>query len=133
MDAIDEEGSSRVRRESDDDDKQEIIQKHKETQIELVKSSSSNSNVNEISRGNELIARVNRPAPLEILKSVKFNTHQETPRSTIKGFLNIPTQNDLKFSKDNLKKAEARLKKAFVEFYHKLRLLKSYRYPHHPI
>lgn len=73
-------------------------------------------------------ARSNRPAPIEILQYVKFNTPQGTPRSTIKGFLNIPNQTDLKFSKDNLKKAEALLKKAFVEFYNKLRLLKSYSF-----
>ncbi|KAI3467310.1 hypothetical protein Pfo_023973 [Paulownia fortunei] len=69
-----------------------------------------------------------RPPPLEILQHVKFNTTQETPRSTIKGFLNLPNLRDLKFSKDNLKKAEEQLKKAFVEFYHKLRLLKSYSF-----
>ncbi|XP_073050120.1 LOW QUALITY PROTEIN: phosphate transporter PHO1 homolog 3-like [Primulina eburnea] len=73
-------------------------------------------------------ARSNRPAPLEILRYVKFNTPQGTPRSTIKGILNIPNQSDLKFSKYNLKKAEAQLKKAFVEFYNKLRLLKSYSF-----
>ncbi|KAL8518655.1 hypothetical protein ACS0TY_009847 [Phlomoides rotata] len=128
MDAIDEEGSSRVQRESEDsgeDEKigremkqmnaAEITTEHKGGDTELVHK-----------RTNSELS--NRPAPLEILKTVKFNTHQETPRSTIKGFLNIPTQNDLKFSKDNLKKAEARLKKAFVEFYHKLRLLKSYSF-----
>lgn len=69
-----------------------------------------------------------RPAPIEILHKVRFNTSQETPRSTIKGFLNLPNQTELKFSNDNLKKAEDQLKNAFVQFYHKLRLLKSYRY-----
>lgn len=78
-------------------------------------------------RHNQNTIRTTRPAPLEILNHVKFNTAQETPRSTIKGFLNLPNQTDLKFSKANLKKAEEQLKKAFIEFYHKLRLLKSYR------
>ncbi|XP_057777194.1 phosphate transporter PHO1 homolog 3-like [Salvia miltiorrhiza] len=72
--------------------------------------------------------KAKRPAPLEILKRVKFNTAQETPRSTIKGFLNLPNQADLKFTKDNLKKAEDQLKMAFVGFYQKLRLLKSYSF-----
>ncbi|GER43769.1 EXS (ERD1/XPR1/SYG1) family protein [Striga asiatica] len=67
-------------------------------------------------------------APVEILEHVKFNTSKETPRSTIKGFLNLPNQTELKFRKDNLRKAEEQLKKAFVEFYHKLRLLKSYSF-----
>ncbi|KAL1551064.1 Phosphate transporter PHO1 3 [Salvia divinorum] len=70
--------------------------------------------------------KAKRPAPLEILDRVKFNTSQETPRSTIKGFLNLPNQADLKFTEDNLKKAEDQLKRAFVGFYQKLRLLKSY-------
>ena len=72
--------------------------------------------------------KAKRPAPLEVLKQVKFNTTQETPRSTIKGFLNLPNQADLKFTKDNLQKAEDQLKRAFVGFYQKLRLLKNYRY-----
>uniref|UniRef100_A0A7N0TRC0 Uncharacterized protein n=2 Tax=Kalanchoe fedtschenkoi TaxID=63787 RepID=A0A7N0TRC0_KALFE len=69
-----------------------------------------------------------RPAPLEVLDRVKFHNHLETPRSTIKGFLNVPKQYELKFSRENLKKVEGKLKVAFVEFYHKLRLLKSYSY-----
>ncbi|KAL6567692.1 hypothetical protein OROGR_001360 [Orobanche gracilis] len=77
---------------------------------------------------NKQITERMRPAPLEILERVRFNTTQETPRSTIKGFLNLPNQTDLKFSKDNLRKAEEQLKKAFVVFYHKLRLLKSYSF-----
>ncbi|CAI9785254.1 unnamed protein product [Fraxinus pennsylvanica] len=79
-------------------------------------------------RLNQNTIRTIRPAPLEILNHVKFNTTQETPRSTIIGFLNLSNQTDLKFTKDNLKKAEKQLKKAFIEFYHKLRLLKSYSF-----
>lgn len=79
-------------------------------------------------RHNQNTIRTIRPAPLEILNQVKFNTTQETPRSTIIGFLNLPNQTDLKFTKDNLKKAEKQLKMAFIEFYHKLRLLKSYSF-----
>lgn len=67
-----------------------------------------------------------RPAPLEILKQVRINTDFGTPRSAIKGFFNLPSQTDLKFSKDSLNKAEEQLRTAFVEFYHKLRLLKNY-------
>ncbi|XP_042057039.1 phosphate transporter PHO1 homolog 3-like [Salvia splendens] len=74
------------------------------------------------------VIKAKRPAPLEVLKQVKFNTTQETPRSTIKGFLNLPNQADLKFTKDNLRKAEDQLKRAFVGFYQKLRLLKSYSF-----
>lgn len=68
-----------------------------------------------------------RPSPLEVLNHVKMNNTRETPRSTIKSFLNVPKQTELKFNRENLKKVEEQLKQAFVEFYHKLRLLKSYR------
>ncbi|CAA2933642.1 phosphate transporter PHO1 homolog 3-like [Olea europaea subsp. europaea] len=74
-------------------------------------------------RHNQNTIRTTRPAPLEILNHVKFNTTQETPRSTIIGFLNLPNQTDLKFTKDNLKKAEKQLKKAFIEFHLKLSFL----------
>ncbi|KAL0421027.1 UNVERIFIED_CONTAM: Phosphate transporter [Sesamum latifolium] len=115
MDVIDEESScgQGTSDESGDDNKGR-------REMELVKLKNQDYKQNDI--------RASRPAPLEILQHVKFNTSQETPRSTIKGFLNLPNQTDLKFSKDNLKRAEVQLKKAFVEFYHKLRLLKNYSF-----
>lgn len=69
-----------------------------------------------------------RPAPLEILNHVKLNNPVETPRSTIKGFLGVPQQTELKFTRENLRKVEEQLKRAFVEFYQKLRLLKSFNF-----
>ncbi|XVF43157.1 hypothetical protein PTKIN_Ptkin02bG0018000 [Pterospermum kingtungense] len=68
------------------------------------------------------------PPPLEILDRVKMNNTLATPRSTIKVFLNVPKQTELKFDRENLKKVEGKLKQAFVEFYQKLRLLKSYSF-----
>ncbi|KAK7841410.1 phosphate transporter pho1 like protein 3 [Quercus suber] len=41
-----------------------------------------------------------RPAPLEILSHVKMNNTLETPRSTIKGFLNYPVQTELNFTRE---------------------------------
>lgn len=67
-----------------------------------------------------------RPAPLEILEKVKINNTKETPRSTIKSVLGVPHQTEIKFSRENLRKVEDQLKRAFVEFYQKLRLLKNY-------
>ncbi|KAG8366378.1 hypothetical protein BUALT_Bualt17G0073500 [Buddleja alternifolia] len=111
VDVIDEESSmSEERDESSDDNKHEKEMKPIKINLEY----------------NE--TRFKRPAPLEILQNVKFNSVQETPRSTIKGFLNLPNRTELKFTKENLKKAEDQLMKAFVEFYHKLRLLKSYSF-----
>ncbi|XP_075658494.1 phosphate transporter PHO1 homolog 3-like isoform X4 [Castanea sativa] len=69
-----------------------------------------------------------RPTPLEILSHVKMNNTLETPRSTIKGFLNYPVQTELNFTSKNLRKVEDQLKRAFVEFYQKLRLLKNYSF-----
>ncbi|XP_021299711.1 phosphate transporter PHO1 homolog 3 [Herrania umbratica] len=69
-----------------------------------------------------------RPAPLEVLDRVKMNNTLETPRSTIKGVLRVPNHTDLSFSRENLRKVEEQLKRAFVEFYQKLRLLKSYSF-----
>ncbi|CAL5338681.1 unnamed protein product [Camellia sinensis] len=71
--------------------------------------------------------RGSRPTPLEILSHVKMNNNPETPCSTIKSFLSVHDSNEIKFSREYLKKVESQLKRAFVEFYHKLRLLKSYR------
>ncbi|CAM8912804.1 unnamed protein product [Rhodiola kirilowii] len=68
-----------------------------------------------------------RQASLETLDNVSLGT--TTTGSTIKRFLSMPKNSDqVKFSKDNLRKAEEKLKHAFVEFYHKLRLLKSYSF-----
>ncbi|KAL3654250.1 Phosphate transporter PHO1 3 [Castilleja foliolosa] len=81
-----------------------------------------------VNPSNDQVKKANETSHLEILKRVTFNTAPETPRSTLKGFLKSSNQTNLKFSKDNLRKAEEQLKCAFVEFYHKLRLLKSYSF-----
>ncbi|XP_057509115.1 phosphate transporter PHO1 homolog 3-like isoform X1 [Actinidia eriantha] len=70
----------------------------------------------------------NRPSPLEILSHVKINHIVETPRSTIIEFFSVHNEKEIKFTRENLKKAQEQLKLAFIEFYHKLRLLKSYRF-----
>lgn len=71
--------------------------------------------------------RLAKLAPLEVLNHVQFNNTLETPRSTIKGVLNVPAHRELTFNNENLKKVEGQLKQAFIEFYRKLRLLKNYR------
>ncbi|XP_034712102.1 phosphate transporter PHO1 homolog 3-like [Vitis riparia] len=72
--------------------------------------------------------RAARPAPLQILERLKINNTLETPRSTIKGLLNIPKWTEPNFNTECLKKVEQRLKQALVVFYNKLRLLKSYSF-----
>lgn len=68
------------------------------------------------------------PASVEILNRVQLNNTLETPRSTIRGFIKYRGQNELNFTKENLSKVEETLKRAFIEFYHKLRLLKNYNF-----
>ncbi|KAK7400896.1 hypothetical protein VNO78_12205 [Psophocarpus tetragonolobus] len=74
------------------------------------------------------VMRGSRPAPLEVLDRVQLNHTFETPRSTIKGVLHIPTNTELNFSRKNLNKVEQQLQRSFIEFYRKLRLLKSYSF-----
>lgn len=65
--------------------------------------------------------------PLDVLDHVKLNQTLETPYSIFKGCVKAPMQKEAIFNKENLKEVEAKLKQAFVEFYHKIRLLKGYR------
>ena len=71
-----------------------------------------------------------RPAPIEVLDHIKINNTKETPRSTIKGVLHSSSHEEIIFNRHNLREVEEKLKVAFVEFYQKLRLLKSYRLRH---
>ncbi|XP_019195155.1 PREDICTED: phosphate transporter PHO1 homolog 3-like [Ipomoea nil] len=66
-----------------------------------------------------------RPAPLHVLYDVRVNILPETPISTLKNILKA-SNSELKYNPAELRKAEERLRKAFMEFYGKLRLLKSY-------
>ncbi|KAM7520707.1 hypothetical protein LguiB_019669 [Lonicera macranthoides] len=61
--------------------------------------------------------------PTEVLDNVKINLEPETPASTLK---NVLKKNELSFSKKELIKVTERMRLAFVEFYQKLRFLKSY-------
>ncbi|KAI5352713.1 hypothetical protein L3X38_005605 [Prunus dulcis] len=109
MDVIEESGSNSQEEHSGDEEKD--VKKTENVKIQEKKTENF---------------RDTRPAPLDILNYVTMNHTVETPRSTIKGFLNVPPQTELKFSRDNLKKVEEQLKGAFIEFYRKLRILKSY-------
>ncbi|KAK1390942.1 phosphate transporter PHO1-like [Heracleum sosnowskyi] len=117
MDVIDEDGSNRGELSKEDDEDSNEIKPL---------SSSAEENI----RNRPLIKSDGscRPPPLEILDHVTIRQPIETPRSTIKGFLNVPIQTELKFSRENMSKIEEQLKRAFTEFYNKLRLLKSYSF-----
>lgn len=68
-----------------------------------------------------------RPAPLQVLDHVKINIDPDTPVSTIKNIV-MSSKSEPSFSKVELRKAEKKLPKAFIEFYHQLLLLKSYSF-----
>ncbi|KAJ1413952.1 SPX domain [Sesbania bispinosa] len=69
-----------------------------------------------------------KPASIEILDHVKINvTTPETPISTLKGLL-LSSKSDQSFSNKELRKAEKQISIALKEFYHTLRLLKSYSF-----
>ncbi|KAI9111631.1 hypothetical protein K1719_017321 [Acacia pycnantha] len=72
--------------------------------------------------------RGTRPDPLEVLNHIRLNNTLETPGSTIKGVLNYSAQTELQFNRKNLKKVEEQLKRVFIEFYQKIRLLKNYSF-----
>ncbi|KAH7858539.1 hypothetical protein Vadar_025108 [Vaccinium darrowii] len=64
----------------------------------------------------------------ETKKSIQMTKIVETPRSSIKDLLNIPHPEEIQFNRKNLKKVEEQLKRAFIEFYQKLRLLKNFSF-----
>ncbi|KAL0343860.1 UNVERIFIED_CONTAM: Phosphate transporter [Sesamum angustifolium] len=66
-----------------------------------------------------------RPASIDVLDHVKINVDPDTPVSTLRNVIKS-SKSDPSFSKEELTKAEEKLRKAFVEFYQQLRLLKSY-------
>ncbi|KAG6420945.1 hypothetical protein SASPL_117491 [Salvia splendens] len=68
-----------------------------------------------------------RPARLQVLEHVKINVDPDTPVSTLKNVI-MSSKLELSFSKDELKRAEKKMRKAFIEFHQQLRLLKSYSF-----
>ena len=98
---------------------------------------SGEGEVEEVRRGNEAIESRqrndnkgidgSRPASLEILDHVNININPESPISTLRGILMSSTA-DMSFSNEELRKSQELMTQAFVEFYHKLGLLKSYWY-----
>ncbi|ESQ33016.1 hypothetical protein EUTSA_v10003656mg [Eutrema salsugineum] len=114
MEAIQEGGSSKAGK-SDEDEDDDDAEKEDDNVV-------SDELAGDTSR-----LKAARPSPIEVLDRVKLNHTTETPRSTIKGVLQV-SNTELKFSRDNLRRVEGKLRRAFVEFYQKLRLLKSYSF-----
>ncbi|XP_033134371.1 phosphate transporter PHO1 homolog 7 [Brassica rapa] len=72
--------------------------------------------------------RGNVPEALSVLERIRLNKDQETPLSRIRNVLKLSSHEELKFTRENLKKIEERLKDVFIKFYRKLRHLNNYRY-----
>lgn len=68
------------------------------------------------------------PEAPSVLDGIRLNKTQETPLSTIRNILKLSSHEELKFTRENLKKIEERLKDAFIQFYRKLRHLKNYSF-----
>ncbi|CAN8265970.1 unnamed protein product [Cochlearia groenlandica] len=69
--------------------------------------------------------KVFKPAPVEMLDHIKLKIEPETPLTTLKCMI-MGLTSEQTFSKAELKRAEELMNRAFVEFYQKLRFLKSY-------
>ncbi|KAI9154367.1 hypothetical protein LWI28_025180 [Acer negundo] len=97
--------------------------------IEEVEMRSEGQLKEESTRGNENERKETlksfRLASLDVLDHVKIKIDPETPVSTLRGVL-WGSISDITFRKCELKKAEELMTQAFVVFYQKLRLLKSY-------
>uniref|UniRef100_A0A7N0ZWT7 Uncharacterized protein n=1 Tax=Kalanchoe fedtschenkoi TaxID=63787 RepID=A0A7N0ZWT7_KALFE len=73
--------------------------------------------------------KASRLASLGVLKHATMDTALvATPYTAIKDFFTHHKDDEQDFSRRNLKKVEGQLRLAFVEFYNKLRLLKSYSF-----
>ncbi|BFG16720.1 hypothetical protein CerSpe_029940 [Prunus speciosa] len=66
--------------------------------------------------------------PLEVLEHVKIKNTLESPISTIKCVFKDSREEELSFDKEELKRVEERLRAVFIQFYHKLQLLKHYSF-----
>ncbi|KAI9161382.1 hypothetical protein LWI28_016842 [Acer negundo] len=66
--------------------------------------------------------------PLDVLDHVELHNTLGTPYSIIRSFVNsTDQQKQVTLNRDTLKRVETKLNKAFIQFYHKIGLLKSYR------
>lgn len=66
--------------------------------------------------------------PSDVLECVKIQNTSNNPKSSIERLLLGNTEKECSFSQEELKEIEEKLKKAFVEFYQKLRRLNQYRF-----
>ncbi|PON54161.1 SPX domain containing protein [Parasponia andersonii] len=66
--------------------------------------------------------------PAEVFEHVTMNNNTpQSPVSTIKAVFRDSKDEDLSFGKEDLSEAKVQLRVPFIEFYHKLHLLKQYR------
>ncbi|XP_010502331.1 PREDICTED: phosphate transporter PHO1 homolog 5 [Camelina sativa] len=120
MEAIQEGGSSKAGKSSDEEDDGNDDDDGEKEEANGVSAIVEDDEISKL--------KTARPPPIEVLDRVKMNHTKETPRSTIKSVLQVANLTELKFSRENLRRVEAKLRRAFVEFYQKLRLLKSYSF-----
>ncbi|KAK4838976.1 hypothetical protein QYF36_018058 [Acer negundo] len=67
--------------------------------------------------------------PLDVLDHVELHNTLGTPYSIIRSFVNsTDQQKQVTLNRDTLKRVETKLNRAFIQFYHKIGLLKSYSF-----
>ncbi|WMV42857.1 hypothetical protein MTR67_036242 [Solanum verrucosum] len=66
--------------------------------------------------------------PSDVLECVKIQNTSDNPKSSVERLLLGTTEKECRFSQEELKEIEEKLKKAFVEFYQKLRHLNQYSF-----
>ncbi|XP_043724343.1 phosphate transporter PHO1 homolog 3 isoform X2 [Telopea speciosissima] len=68
-----------------------------------------------------------RPTPAQVLENFKINVTDETPWSILTSML-VSSNHESTFSREELRKIEEQLERAFIEFHQKLRTIKSYSF-----
>ncbi|XP_019254643.1 PREDICTED: phosphate transporter PHO1 homolog 10-like isoform X2 [Nicotiana attenuata] len=66
--------------------------------------------------------------PSDVLECVKIQNTSDGPKSSVEKLLLGTTEKECSFSQEELKEVQEKLKKAFVEFYQKLRSLNQYSF-----
>ncbi|XP_015168476.1 phosphate transporter PHO1 homolog 10-like [Solanum tuberosum] len=66
--------------------------------------------------------------PSDVLECVKIQNTSDNPKSSVERLFLGNTEKECSFSQEELKEIEEKLKKAFVEFYQKLRRLNQYSF-----
>lgn len=114
--------SSLIRRPNAEEDQLDFKEEVDKFGEKIIKPTSSSSENRDPSLGEH------GSTPSDVLECVKIQNTSDSPKSSVERLLLGNTVKECSFSQEELKEVEEKLKKAFVEFYHKLRRLNQYRF-----